>query len=146
MPPEQTLILLKPDAIDRGLIGSIISRIEATNLTIARLATAQPDQELLAKHYEEHRDEHFYEDILEYMDATIIACIVEGPAAVDTIRKLVGDTEPATAAPGTIRGDLGHDTYDLADEEERAIHNLIHASTSADEAAQEIPLWFPDAS
>jgi nucleoside-diphosphate kinase len=146
MPTEQTLILLKPDAIERGLVGTIISRIEATDLTISQLTTVDPDQELLADHYEEHQDEDFYEDLLDYMDDTIIAGTVEGPAAVATVRKLLGDTEPATAPPGTIRGDLSHDSYERADEEERAVHNLIHASASLKEATQEIALWFSAAS
>lgn len=142
MPTEQTLILLKPDAIDRGLVGHIISRIETTDLTIIRLATVNPDRDLLATHYAEHEDEDFYEDLLDYMNDTVIAGLVEGSAAVTTVRKLISDTEPAAAAPGTIRGNLGHDTYETADEEDRAVHNLIHASANPNEAQREIQLWF----
>ncbi|MBS4727191.1 nucleoside-diphosphate kinase [Mycobacterium sp. SM1] len=133
---ERTLLLIKPDAVRRCLIGEIISRIERKGLTIAALELKQVGDELARRHYAEHEGKPFFASLLEFITSgPVVAAVVEGPRAVAAVRQLCGATDPvAGAAPGTIRGDLGLEIQ----------FNLVHGSDSADSAQREIALWFPD--
>jgi len=134
---ERTLVLIKPDGVERRLIGEIISRIERKGLTIAALELRHVSRELATQHYAEHDGKPFFESLLEFITSgPVVAAIVEGPRAVVAFRQLAGATDPVEkAAPGTIRGDFGLVTQS----------NLVHGSDSTDSAKREIALWFPDA-
>ena len=140
-PADRTLIILKPDALQRNLIGEILHRIEQEGLTIHRLETVDADRELVETHYREHREEDYFEPLVEYMTGRVIAGIVEGDNAARRVRALAGHTEPDSAETGTIRGDLASDSFEAADREGRAVQNLIHAA-EPDDAADELALWF----
>jgi nucleoside-diphosphate kinase len=144
---ERTLVLLKPDAIDRGLVGELIQRFEKVGLKIAGMKMVQADQEAAMKHYTEdvaiRRGEHVRKMMVEMLSsAPVTAIVLEGVEAVEIVRKMVGTTEPKSAAPGTIRGDYSHVSFKHADEKGIGINNLIHASGNAEEAEQEIKVWF----
>jgi nucleoside-diphosphate kinase len=132
---EQTLVLIKPDAVNRRLIGEIVGRIEGKGLTISALDLRTVSDELARKHYAEHDGKSFFDSLLEFITSgPVVAAIVEGPRAVAAFRQIAGATDPVEkAAPGTIRGDLALVTQD----------NLVHGSDSAESAAREIDLWFP---
>jgi nucleoside-diphosphate kinase len=132
---EQTLVLVKPDAVQRRLIGEVVRRIEAKGLTIAALELRNVDDDLARKHYAEHDGKPFFDSLLEFITSgPVVAAIVEGPRAIAAFRQLAGGTDPVEkAAPGTIRGDLALVTQD----------NLVHGSDSPESAAREIELWFP---
>lgn len=132
---EQTLVLIKPDGVQRGLIGEILSRIEGKGLTIAALELKNVSDDLARKHYAEHEGKPFFGSLLEFITSgPVVAAIVEGPRAVAAFRQIAGATDPVEkAAPGTIRGDLALITQD----------NLVHGSDSPESAAREIELWFP---
>ena len=134
---ERTLVLIKPDAVERHLIGEIISRIEQKGLTIAALELRHTSEELAVQHYAEHEGKPFFASLLEFITSgPVVAAIVEGPHAVAAFRQLAGGTNPVEqATPGTIRGDFGLETQ----------FNLVHGSDSADSAKREIALWFPGA-
>ena len=133
---DRTLVLIKPDGMQRGLAGEIISRLERRGLRIAGLRLFQMDEALARRHYAEHEGKPFYQSLIAYITAgPIIAAVFEGTGAVDSVRKTVGATNPASADAGTIRGDLGLETG----------RNLIHASDSADSARREIALFFGEA-
>jgi len=134
---ERTLVLIKPDGVERRLVGEIIMRIERKGLTIAALELRSVDAELAARHYAEHEGKPFFGSLLEFITSgPVVAGIVEGPRAVAAFRQLAGGTDPVDkATPGTIRGDFGLETQ----------FNLVHGSDSADSAKREIALWFPDA-
>lgn len=133
---ERTLVLIKPDAVERHLIGEIISRIERKGLTIAALELRHVSQELAGQHYAEHEDKPFFGSLLEFItSAPVVVAIVEGPRAIAAFRQVAGGTDPVEkATPGTIRGDFGLETQ----------FNLVHGSDSADSAKREIALWFPE--
>lgn len=148
---QQTLVLFKPDTVQRGLVGEILSRFERVGLKIVATKMIAPDKEHYYKHYEEigkmvtRRGEQAFGVTLEMMiQGPVIAMVFEGVEAVPLVRKLVGPTEPKEAAPGTIRGDYSHMSFGYADTEGKGIPNLIHASGDTDEAAQEIAHWFSD--
>jgi nucleoside-diphosphate kinase len=132
---ERTLALIKPDGVERQLVGEIISRIERKGLTIAALELKNVSDDLARAHYAEHEDKPFFSSLLEFITSgTVVAAILEGPRAVAAFRQLAGGTDPVDkAAPGTIRGDLGLETQ----------YNLVHGSDSPDSAEREIALWFP---
>ncbi|HEX4558348.1 MAG TPA: nucleoside-diphosphate kinase [Mycobacterium sp.] len=131
---ERTLVLIKPDGVERRLIGEIISRIERKGLAIVALELRQIDEELAGQHYAEHEGKPFFESLLQFITSgPVVAAIVEGPRAISAVRQLAGGTDPVEAAPGTIRGDFGLETQ----------FNLVHGSDSADSAKREIALWFP---
>jgi nucleoside-diphosphate kinase len=132
---ERTLALIKPDGIERRLIGEIIGRIERKGLTIAALELKLVGDELARAHYAEHEGKPFFDSLLEFIrSGPVVAAILEGPRAVAAFRQLAGGTDPVEkAAPGSIRGDLGLDTQS----------NLVHGSDSPESAAREIALWFP---
>jgi nucleoside-diphosphate kinase len=133
--PDRTLVLLKPDAVERGLIGQIVARFEAKGLTIAALDLRLLDTELLAEHYAEHVGKGFYDDLVAFMSrGQVVAMVVEGPENTwEVVRSMMGATNPRAAAPGTIRGDLGIEVTE----------NLVHGSDSAESAAREVKLFFP---
>jgi nucleoside-diphosphate kinase len=143
---SRTLVLLKPDAVSRGLMGEIISRIERSGMKIIACKLTRVTREFAAKHYfdvAERRGEHVLRMLLDFMTSgPILALCVEGVDAADNLRRLVGSTEPRSAAPGTIRGDFSHASYGHSDATGRAIQNLVHASGHRSEAEHEIALWF----
>lgn len=132
---ERTLVLIKPDGVQRRLIGEIISRIEAKGLTVAALELKNVDDALARAHYAEHEGKPFFASLLEFITSgPVVAAILEGPRAIAAFRQLAGGTDPVEkATPGTIRGDLGLETQ----------FNLVHGSDSEESAAREIGLWFP---
>jgi nucleoside-diphosphate kinase len=134
--PDRTLVLLKPDAVERGLIGEIIARFEAKGLTISALDMRTLDTDLLAQHYAEHVGKGFYDDLVAFMSrGPVVAFVVEGPENTwEVVRSMMGATNPRQAAPGTIRGDLGI----------LVTENLVHGSDSAESADREVKLFFPD--
>jgi nucleoside-diphosphate kinase len=173
---ERTLVFLKPDAVQRGLVGEVVARFERAGLKVIGLKMVRPDRALLDRHYP--KDENFLKTIgektkdafaayaldvkretgtddpleigrqvrgwlIDYVSSgPVVAFVLEGIHAITVARKLVGDTLPYRAAPGTIRGDLSIDSPTVANVMKRPVRNLIHASGSAEEAATEIPLWF----
>jgi nucleoside-diphosphate kinase len=144
---EKTLVLLKTDAVERGLIGKIIERFENTGLKIIGMKMQWIDKEFAEKHYTEdiakRRGENVRKWLLEYItEGPVVAMVIEGLHAIEAVRKIVGPTEPRTAPPGTIRGDFALHSYDFADEKEKSIRNLIHASGDKKDAEHEIKLWF----
>jgi len=130
---ERTLILLKPDAVQRRLVGRIIARIEEKGLKIVGLKMIRVSRELAEQHYAEHREKPFYPELVSFItSAPVVAMVVEGPRAVEVVRKMMGKTNPLEAEPGTIRGDFGLSVT----------MNLIHGSDSPASAAREIALFF----
>ncbi len=131
---ERTLLLIKPDGVERRLVGEIVSRIERKGLTVAALEMRIVSDELARSHYAEHDGKPFFGSLLEFITSgPLVAAIVEGPRAVAAVRQLAGGTDPVEkAAPGTIRGDFGLETQ----------FNLVHGSDSPESAAREIALWF----
>lgn len=134
---EETLVLVKPDGVARGLTGEIIRRIEAKGYVLVDVLLVHADRELLAKHYEEHEGKPFYEPLIEFMESgPIVALRIAGNRVIEGFRVLAGTTDPTTAAPGSIRGDLGRD-WGLAVQQ-----NLVHGSDSPETATRELALWF----
>lgn len=133
---DRTLVLLKPDAVERKLTGEIVSRIEAKNLDIVAMELRQLDADTLAKHYEEHVGKGFYGELVEFMSrGPVVAMVVEGPEDTwQVLRTMMGTTNPREAAPGTIRGDLGI----------LFTENLVHGSDSLESAQREIGIFFPN--
>jgi nucleoside-diphosphate kinase len=130
---ERTLVLIKPDAMQRGLTGEILSRLEGRGLRMIALRLFQMDEGLARRHYAEHEGKPFYEGLISYIIACpIVAAVFEGTNAVETVRKTMGATNPAAADPGTIRGDFGLETG----------RNLIHGSDSLESAKREVALFF----
>lgn len=173
---ERTLIILKPDAVERGLVGTIVARFEAAGLRIDRLEARVADRDTVARHYPDSQEwlegvggktladyqsqgvdptkELGTDDaaaigrlvkrwLVDFMvSGPVVVAVLSGNRAVEAVRKLVGSTLPVTAAPGTIRGDFATDSPDAANAEKRPVRNLIHASGTQEEAADEIALWF----
>ena len=132
---ERTLVLIKPDAMQRDLAGTIIARLEKLGMKLVALKMLHPDKALARRHYAVHRDKPFYNELVDYISsAPIVACVFEGKGAVETIRKAMGATDPAKAEKGTIRGDLG-----LSIEK-----NSVHGSDSPENADIEISFFFTD--
>ncbi len=132
----RTLVLLKPDAVERKLVGEIISRFERKGLTIAAIQHLKLDAAILERHYEEHKGKGFYNDLVSFMSrGPVVALVVEGPENTwEIVRAMMGATNPRDAAPGTIRGDLGTIFTE----------NLVHGSDSAASAEREIGIFFPN--
>jgi nucleoside-diphosphate kinase len=131
---ERTLVLIKPDAVRRGLVGEVLARFERKGLAIETMALRTMDGELADRHYADHLEKTFYPPLKEFMiSGPLVAMVLSGDSAIDVVRTLVGATDGRAAAAGTIRGDLS-----LSNRE-----NLVHASDSPDSAAREIALWFP---
>lgn len=134
---ERTLMLIKPDGVERGLTGEILRRIEAKGYTIAELKKLSASPEQLAAHYAEHEGKPFYQPLVDFMlSGPVVAAVVEGHGVIKGFRSLAGQTDPTTAAPGTIRGDLGRDWG------EKVQKNLVHGSDSVESAEREINIWF----
>ncbi|MFG2113426.1 nucleoside-diphosphate kinase [Streptomyces sp. NPDC048718] len=132
---QRTLVLLKPDAVRRGLVGEIIGRIERkAGWTLAALEMRELDQETLEQHYGEHKGKPFYEPLMGFMaSGPVVALVVEGERVIEGLRTLAGPTDPIAAAPGSIRGDFGTIVRE----------NLIHASDSEESAEREMKIFFP---
>ncbi|MCL2795202.1 MAG: nucleoside-diphosphate kinase [Microbacteriaceae bacterium] len=134
---EETLVLVKPDGVARNLSGEILRRIEAKGYQLVDIKLIDADRELLAQHYAEHEGKPFYEPLLEFMQSgPIVAIRIAGERVIEGFRSLAGTTDPTTATPGTIRGDLGRD-WGL-----KVQQNLVHGSDSPESAARELALWF----
>jgi len=133
---DRTLVLLKPDAVERGLVGEILGRFESKNLKIVAMELRSLSADLLARHYEEHVGKGFYADLVEFMSrGPVVALVIEGPEDTwEVVRTMMGATNPRSAAPGTIRGDLGI----------LFTENLVHGSDSLASAAREISIFFPN--
>jgi nucleoside-diphosphate kinase len=140
--PEDTLVLLKPDALERGLVGEIIQRFEKVKLKIIALLVVRPDLAKVEKHYTDLRAKNprAFDRNTRYLAGKNVIAL-----AIGKVRTLIGPTEPASAPPGTIRGDLSSDTIAIADAEDRGLFNLVHASDSIESAKKEIDLWFSSA-
>ena len=135
MAVERTLVLVKPDAVRRGLCGEIIARLERRGLALRGAKVVQVDKELADAHYAEHRGKDFFAGLVSFITSgPTLALVVEGESAVTVVRTTMGATDPAKAAPGTIRGDLGLSMPD----------NLVHGSDSLESAKRELALWFSD--
>jgi len=133
---ERTLVIIKPDAVERGLTGEILRRLESKGLRLAAAELGQMPLEVAERHYEEHRGKPFFGELLEFITRSpSLVAVVEGPEdTYSVVRSLMGATDPKLAAPGTIRGDLGTEMPD----------NLVHGSDSPESAAREIAIFFPD--
>ena len=148
---ERTLIVMKPDAVQRGIVGEIITRFERAGFKIVATKMLSPDYDHYFEHYEgigtlktRKGDEIFESQLSAMMDGPVIAMILEGVDAVETVRKMVGPTEPKSAQPGTIRGDFAHVSYGAAASVGKGVGNIIHASAEKDEAVKEIAHWFSE--
>jgi len=168
---EKTLIVLKPDTVQRNLIGEIITRFERAGLKIIAMKFLMPSKELAYKHYVKNEEEivalgnrsiegnrkrgieltedpkiigqRIIDRLVEYLShSPVVAIVLEGNNSIQIVRKLIGSTEPTSSDVGTIRGDYTIDSYDLADGDKRAIRNLVHASANEFDANYEIPIWF----
>jgi nucleoside-diphosphate kinase len=135
MARETTLILVKPDAMERGLAGEIIARFERRGLSLRAARLVRVDRELAERHYAVHREKPFFGELVEFITSgSTLALVLEGEGAIATCRMTIGATDPAAAEPGSIRGDLALSMPD----------NLVHGSDSVETAEQEIAMWFPD--
>ncbi|HSX05111.1 MAG TPA: nucleoside-diphosphate kinase [Candidatus Saccharimonadales bacterium] len=149
---ERTLIIFKPDSVMRGIVGEVLMRFERVGLKIVGAKMLQPDYDHYYHHYEgigtlkSRKGDEIFESQLRNMQVSpVIALVLEGVDAVDTVRKMVGATEPKSALPGTIRGDFAHVSYDQANSSGKSVSNVLHASADKAEAAAEIAHWFSDA-
>ncbi len=140
---ERTLVLLKPDAVQRSLMGEVLTRFERVGLKMVACRMVWVDKAFSKQHYAEHVSKPFYPGLESLItQGPVLAFVLEGVDAIEVVRKMVGPTEPKGAAPGTIRGDFAHVSYAHADERKIGIKNLIHASANKDDAKKEIALWF----
>jgi len=140
---ERTFVAIKPDGVQRGLVGEIIKRFEQRGLKIVAMKMVWADQSLAEKHYEAHKGKAFFDPLVKFLkEGPIIGMVLEGVDVIANVRKLVGDTEPAKALPGTIRGDFCHVSYSYADSKKMVVKNIIHASGNKEDAEKEIKLWF----
>ena len=146
---QRSLVVLKPDAVQRGIVGEIIHRFERVGLKIVGMKMVNPDEKLYRMHYEDigqmitRRGEQAYRYNVDYMmTGPVIAMVLEGVEAVPLVRKIVGPTEPKSAEMGTIRGDYSHMSFGYSDAKGSGVPNLVHASSNQSEAKREIDLWF----
>jgi nucleoside-diphosphate kinase len=136
VPLERTLVLIKPDGVQRGLIGEIIRRLEMRGLRLVAAKFQQVDRDLAERHYAVHQGKPFYDGLIDYItSAPVMAMVWEGPGAISTVRQTMGATNPSKAEPGSIRHDFGLEIG----------RNLTHASDGSDTAVSEIELWFENA-
>ena len=134
---ERSLVLVKPDGVARGLVGEVVSRLEAKGLRLVAAELRTLPREVAEEHYGEHREKPFFGSLVEFITGgPLLALVVEGPRAVEAFRALAGATDPVKAAPGTIRGDFALEVQS----------NIVHGSDSAESAAREVGLFFPDLS
>ncbi len=146
---EKTLVIYKPHALQRAIVGEILTRFERVGLKISGLKMLTPTDEQFHHHYEtigtvisRHGETVFKNTVAMMKDGPVIALVLEGVKAVEIVRKMVGSTEPKSANPGTIRGDYAHMNYGFSDDNQYGLHNIVHASGNIEEANQEIALWF----
>jgi len=144
---QQTLVLVKPDGVQRGLVGEILKRFEQRGLKIVGLKLTKAEEDLAKSHYTkditERRGERVRNSLLEFITSgPVIAIVVEGVEAIKNVRKIVGDTESKSALPGTIRGDFSHVSFDHADKKNIVVKNLVHASANEEDAKRELAIWF----
>src|SRR5438132_14178243 len=133
MAVERTLVLVKPDAMARGLAGEILGRLERRGLVVREARLVHVDRELAGRHYDEHREKPFFGELVEFITSgPTLALVVEGESAISVVRSTIGATNPVDASPGTIRGDLALAMPD----------NLVHGSDSAESAEREVGMWF----
>ncbi|HEV8025533.1 MAG TPA: nucleoside-diphosphate kinase [Candidatus Nanopelagicales bacterium] len=131
---ERTLVLIKPDGVQRGLVGEVLARIERKGFSLVALQMRTLEREIAEEHYGEHKDKPFFGDLVAFITGgPLVAAVIEGPEAIASWRTMMGATNPANAAPGTIRGDLATETQ----------MNVTHGSDSPESAAREIELFFP---
>ena len=137
MNKERTLVLIKPDGVQRALVGDVISRIESKGYSIVALRMLVAERSMLERHYAEHHGKPFYEPLLEFMSSgPLVALIAEGNRVIEGFRSLAGATDPTVAAPGTIRGDLA------CDQGTDVVQNIVHGSDSPESAVREIAIFF----
>lgn len=130
---ERTLVLIKPDGVQRGLVGEIVGRLERRGLKLVAAKFARVSEDLAARHYAVHKGKSFYDGLIRYITSSpVLAMVWEGPAAIEAVRQTMGATDPKQADPGSVRHDFGLQVG----------RNLTHASDGIDTAEQEIPLWF----
>jgi len=143
---DRTLLLVKPDGVQRGLTGEILKRFETVGLKIVGMKMVWIDEEFAAKHYSDikvRRGEKVFNGLMGLITmGPVVAVVLEGVDAVEVVRKICGPTEPKSAQPGTIRGDFAHVSFAYSDEVNQAVRNVVHASGAKDEAKVEIALWF----
>lgn len=144
---QQTLVLIKPDGLERGLTGEIIKRFEQRGLKIVGLKLVKIDKDFAKRHYTEditkRRGEAIRSMLLDYITSSpIVAMVIQGVEAIENVRKIVGPTESKEALPGTIRGDFSHVSFKYADRKKIPVRNLIHASANEEDAKKELALWF----
>jgi nucleoside-diphosphate kinase len=144
---QQTLVLVKPDGVARGLTGEVIKRFEQRGLKIVGLKLVKVDMDLAQKHYTDditkRRGKKVRDMLLTYVtEGPVVAMVIEGVNAIENVRKLVGVTESKSALPGTIRGDYSHISFSYADRKDIPVKNIIHASGNEEDARNEIALWF----
>jgi len=146
--PERTLVLLKPDAVERGLAGRLIQRFEDAGLKLVGMKMRQLDAEFTQKHYHDIAERHGQSvfDVLAafIQQGPVVALVLEGAEAVANVRRIVGPTYPDQAAPGTIRGDFAHHSKAYTEAQHAAVANLVHASGNPEEAKYEVDLWFDE--
>lgn len=148
---ERTLVVLKPDAVKRGLMGRVISRFEDAGFKVVGAKMVHVDRVLARKHYDDigqvgkRRGEKVLKNMIKVLSSgPVLALCLEGIQAVDNVRKMVGSTEPKAALPGTIRGDFSHTSFAYTDAQDKGVENVVHASGSSEDAQKEIALWFKD--
>lgn len=148
---QRSLVVLKPDAVQRGIVGEIIHRFERVGLKIVGMKMVMPGEDLYYKHYEDvgqmitrHGEDIFRYNVQYMMTGPVIAMCLEGIEAIPLVRKIVGPTEPKSADMGTIRGDFAHMSYGYSDAKKMGVPNLVHASATPEEAKKELALWFSE--
>ena len=142
---ERTFVAIKPDGVQRQIMGEVISRFEKAGLKFVGMKMVHADKDFAKKHYAEHLEKPFYKLLENYITSgPVLGFVLEGIDAIETVRKLVGATAPSKSLPGTIRGDFAHMTYERGDTGKLGIVNIIHASANAQDAQKEIHLWFSD--
>ncbi len=142
---EKTLVLLKPDAVQRQISGEIIQRFEKVGLKIIGMKMVWVDSDFAKKHYSSHVEKPFYQSLENFItEGPVIAFVLQGINSVSLVRKIAGATEPSSASPGTIRADYAQHTYHYTDKKGISIKNLVHASGTKEEAEKEIALWFKE--
>ena len=145
MTVERTFVMIKPDGVQRGIIGELITRFEKVGLKLVGMKFVHIDANFSKKHYSAHIEKPFYPGLEVLLTSgPVVAMVFEGAGSISLVRKMVGSTEPAGSLPGTIRGDYAHINYAKADAESKALPNLIHASDSTEGAEEEIKLWFAE--
>lgn len=145
MSVERTFVMIKPDGVQRGLVGEILTRFEKVGLKLVAMKFMHVDEEFSKKHYSDLVEKPFYPGLENLLTSgPVVAMVFEGAKSISLVRKMVGATEPASSLPGTIRGDYAHMNYAKADADGKALPNLIHASDSPQGAEKEIHLWFSE--